>query len=107
MDEIVADAMRHRARGTVAGNRQLNKSLLDTDILSEIGKAIDPVVARNATAYRTWPSARYTLGRVASWKSLAVSGPISRVVPNVLRPILNDPRSLSIPHQWIRFGTFR
>lgn len=30
----------------------MNKSLLDTDILSEIGKAIDPNVVRNATAYR-------------------------------------------------------
>jgi tRNA(fMet)-specific endonuclease VapC len=30
----------------------LNKALLDTDILSEIGKGIDPTVARNATAYR-------------------------------------------------------
>jgi tRNA(fMet)-specific endonuclease VapC len=30
----------------------LNKALLDTDILSEVGKGIDPIVARNATAYR-------------------------------------------------------
>jgi tRNA(fMet)-specific endonuclease VapC len=30
----------------------VNKSLLDTDILSEIGKGIDPNVARNATTYR-------------------------------------------------------
>jgi tRNA(fMet)-specific endonuclease VapC len=30
----------------------VNKSLLDTDILSEIGKGIDQIVARNATAYR-------------------------------------------------------
>ena len=30
----------------------MNKALLDTDILSEIGKGIDPNVARNATAYR-------------------------------------------------------
>jgi tRNA(fMet)-specific endonuclease VapC len=30
----------------------VNKSLLDTDILSEIGKGVDQVVARNATAYR-------------------------------------------------------
>ncbi len=36
----------------MAGFRPLNKSLLNTDILSEIGKAVDPVVARNATAYR-------------------------------------------------------
>jgi tRNA(fMet)-specific endonuclease VapC len=41
----------------------VNKSLLDTDILSEIGKAIDPVVARNATAYRT-AFGRYTLSAV-------------------------------------------
>ncbi len=41
----------------------MNKSLLDTDILSEIGKAIDPVVARNATAYRT-AFGRYTLSAV-------------------------------------------
>jgi tRNA(fMet)-specific endonuclease VapC len=30
----------------------LNKALLDTDILSEIGKGIDLVVARNASTYR-------------------------------------------------------
>ncbi len=30
----------------------MNKSLLDTDILSEIGKGIDPNVARNASTYR-------------------------------------------------------
>jgi predicted nucleic acid-binding protein len=30
----------------------MNKSLLDTDILSEIGKGIDLNVARNASAYR-------------------------------------------------------
>ncbi len=30
----------------------MNKGLLDTDTLSEIGKGINPVVASNATAYR-------------------------------------------------------
>jgi tRNA(fMet)-specific endonuclease VapC len=30
----------------------LNKALLDTDILSEVGKGIDLIVARNASAYR-------------------------------------------------------
>ncbi len=30
----------------------MNKALLDTDILSEVGKGIDQIVARNATAYR-------------------------------------------------------
>ena len=30
----------------------MNKALLDTDILSEIGKGIDPTVAHNATVYR-------------------------------------------------------
>jgi len=30
----------------------MNKSLLDTDILSEVGKAINQTVTRNATAYR-------------------------------------------------------
>lgn len=30
----------------------MNKALLDTDILSEVSKGIDPTVARNATAYR-------------------------------------------------------
>ncbi len=30
----------------------MNKALLDTDILSEIGKGIDQTVARNATIYR-------------------------------------------------------
>lgn len=41
----------------------MNKSLLDTDILSEIGKGIDPNVARNAAAYRT-AFRRYTLSVV-------------------------------------------
>jgi tRNA(fMet)-specific endonuclease VapC len=30
----------------------VNKSLLDTDILSEVGKGINQIVTRNATAYR-------------------------------------------------------
>jgi len=30
----------------------LNRALLDTDVLSEIGKGIDKTVARNATTYR-------------------------------------------------------
>lgn len=30
----------------------MNKALLDTDILSEVGKGIDRTVARNAAAYR-------------------------------------------------------
>jgi len=38
----------------------MNKSLIDTDILSEIGKGIDPDVVRNATAYRN-AFGRYTL----------------------------------------------
>jgi tRNA(fMet)-specific endonuclease VapC len=38
----------------------VNKSLLDTDILSEIGKRIGPNVARNAAAYRK-AFGRYTL----------------------------------------------
>ncbi|HWG46903.1 MAG TPA: type II toxin-antitoxin system VapC family toxin [Gemmataceae bacterium] len=38
----------------------MNKSLIDTDILSEIGKGIDPNVVRNATAYRN-AFGQYTL----------------------------------------------
>ncbi|MBV9124114.1 MAG: PIN domain-containing protein, partial [Planctomycetes bacterium] len=38
----------------------MNKSLLDTDILLEITKGIDPNVARNAAAYRS-TFRRYTL----------------------------------------------
>ena len=38
----------------------MNKSLLDTDILSEISKGIAPNVARNASAYRT-AFGRYTI----------------------------------------------
>ena len=41
----------------------MNRSLLDTDILSEVGKAIDPVVARNAATYRT-TFGQYTLSTV-------------------------------------------
>ena len=42
----------------------MNKSLLDSDIVSEIGKAIDPVAARNATAYRQ-AFGRYTITAVS------------------------------------------
>jgi predicted nucleic acid-binding protein len=42
----------------------VNKSLLDTDILSEIGKGIDPNVARNATAYRN-SYGRYTISVIS------------------------------------------
>jgi tRNA(fMet)-specific endonuclease VapC len=42
----------------------VNKSLLDTDILSEIGKGIDPNVARNATTYRR-ALGRYTLSVIS------------------------------------------
>jgi predicted nucleic acid-binding protein len=38
----------------------MNKSLLDTDILSEIGKGINPNIVRNATAYRN-AFGRYTI----------------------------------------------
>lgn len=41
----------------------MNKALLDTDILSEVGKGIDPHVARNATAYRA-AFGRYTLSAI-------------------------------------------
>jgi tRNA(fMet)-specific endonuclease VapC len=41
----------------------VNKALPDTDILSEVGKGIDPTVARNATAYRG-AFGRYTLSAV-------------------------------------------
>jgi predicted nucleic acid-binding protein len=42
----------------------LNKALLDTDILSEIGKAKDPVVAGNAKTYRR-SFGHYTLSAVS------------------------------------------
>ena len=41
----------------------MNKSLLDTDILSEILKGIDPTVASNAAAYRR-AFGRYSLSSV-------------------------------------------
>jgi predicted nucleic acid-binding protein len=41
----------------------VNKSLLDTDILSAIGKGIDPTVARHAAAYLS-AVGRYTLSAV-------------------------------------------
>lgn len=41
----------------------MNKALLDTDILSEILKGIDPNVVRNATVYRN-AFGRYTLSVV-------------------------------------------
>jgi len=41
----------------------VNKTLLDTDIFSEISKGIDQTVARNATAYRN-AFGQYTLSAV-------------------------------------------
>jgi tRNA(fMet)-specific endonuclease VapC len=41
----------------------LNKAILDTDILSEIGKAKDPIVAGNAKTYRR-SFGHYTLSAV-------------------------------------------
>ena len=63
MDEIVAEAMRHREQQPWRLS-PVNKSLLDTDILSEIGKGIDPNVARNAAAYRN-TFGRYTLSVIS------------------------------------------
>ncbi len=42
----------------------MNKGLLDTDTLSEVGKAVDPVVVRNATTYRR-SFGRYTFSAVS------------------------------------------
>jgi predicted nucleic acid-binding protein len=42
----------------------LNKAILDTDMLSEIGKAKDPVVASNAKTYRR-SFGHYTLSAVS------------------------------------------
>ena len=50
-------------RGDLAENRPLNKSLLDTDIFSEITKGVNPTVTVHATAYRQ-AFARYTLSAV-------------------------------------------
>lgn len=36
----------------MAGTGPLSKALLDTDIYSEVIKAVDPIVTRNAIAYR-------------------------------------------------------
>ncbi len=41
----------------------MNKALLDTDIFSELGKGVDPAVARNGTAYLA-AFGRYTLSVV-------------------------------------------
>ncbi len=47
----------------------MNKSLIDTDIFSEITKAINPVVAANAAAYRKAFS-RYTISAVTLMESI-------------------------------------
>ena len=53
------------SRRDLAGNRPLNKSLLDTDIFSDITKGLSPTVNANATAYRK-TFARYTISAVTS-----------------------------------------
>jgi hypothetical protein len=64
---MLADVMRRR-RGEVrrAIPGELKRSLLDTDILSEIRKTIDPVVARDAIADRK------AFGRYMSWTAVVV-----------------------------------
>jgi hypothetical protein len=53
IDEMLADAMRRRREEAWrAITNEWERSLLDTDILSEIGKAVDPVLARGAIADR-------------------------------------------------------
>jgi len=57
----------------------VNKSLLDTDILSEIGKGIDRTVARHAAVYLS-AFGRYTL-------SVAITdGAAQRVVAQTVDP---------------------
>lgn len=43
---------------------KLNKALLDTDILSEVGKGVNPTVVTHATAYRRG-FGRYTTSAVS------------------------------------------
>ncbi len=47
----------------MAGNRPLNKAIIDTDIFSEITKGVNQTVAANATAYRA-AFGRYTISAV-------------------------------------------
>jgi tRNA(fMet)-specific endonuclease VapC len=49
----------------VAGSRSLNKALLDTDTLSEIGRARNAAVAAHATTYRR-SFGHYTLSVVSA-----------------------------------------
>ncbi len=56
--------MRCGGERSPGGTSTLNKTLLDTDILSEIGKAVDPVVLRNAATYLQ-AFGRYTISVVS------------------------------------------
>jgi tRNA(fMet)-specific endonuclease VapC len=58
----------------------VNRSLLDTDILSEIFKGINPKVARNATAYRQ-AFGRYSLSSITVME--VISGLQRTFVPHI------------------------
>jgi predicted RNA-binding protein with PIN domain len=78
----------------------LKKSRLDTDILSEIGKAVDPIVSRNATAYGA-AFGRYTLSTItviSPWPAV-VAGRNLRSSDNRLPPGPGFPK---FPGDWTR-----
>lgn len=65
----------------------MNKSLLDTDILSELFKGVHPAVARNATAYRQ-AFGRYTLSAITVMEVVAGLQRVQR--PRRIQKFMND-----------------
>jgi len=71
----------------------MNKALLDTDIFSEVNKGVDPVVARNAAAYRA-VFGRYAISTVTLME--AVRGYRRKQGDRQVRAFLNSIRSEEI-----------
>jgi predicted nucleic acid-binding protein len=65
----------------------LNKALLDTDILSEVIKAVDPTVASNATTYRR-AFGSYTLSAITVMEVISGLQRVQR--PQGIQKFLNN-----------------
>jgi hypothetical protein len=77
----------------------VNKALLDTDMLSELFKGINPTVASNATAYRQ-AFGRYTLSAITVMESQADRElGVGQKTPwlDFMLPLLPDPQVIPTP----------
>ena len=79
--------------------RPLNKSLLDTDIFSDITKGVNPTVASHATAYRKAFS-RYTISAVTFME--VIRGYQKKpLCPTQIEMRTQVPRLEEFPASWV------